>query len=49
MKADGRFPFQSPYRIRHTVLGWNTQAQMPMVGHRMPLDQCDTHGLAERP
>src|SRR5919201_1582186 len=49
MNADGRFPFQSPYRIRHTVLGWNAQAQMHMVGHSMPLDQFDTHLLAEFP
>src|SRR5215467_2946193 len=33
MNADRRFSFQPPYRMRHTILGWNTQTQMHMVGH----------------
>src|SRR5215468_1345511 len=49
MNADGRFPFQPPYRIRHTILGWNAQAQMHMVGRSMALDQFDTHLSAEFP
>jgi|SRR5262245_5892557 len=49
MKADGRLPLQPPYRIRHPVLGGKAQAQMPRVGPRMPLDQCETHWLAEFP
>jgi len=49
MNAAGRFPFQPPYSIRHTILGWNAQAQMYMVGHSMPLDQFDTHLIAEFP
>jgi hypothetical protein len=49
MHADGRFPFQPPYRIRHTVLGRNAQAQMHLVGPSMPLDPFDTHLLAAFP
>src|SRR5215510_6317193 len=49
MNADRRFAFQPPYRIRHTILGWNTQTQMHMVGHSMPLDQFDPHLRAKFP
>src|SRR5712691_874200 len=49
MNADSGFPFQPPYSIRHTILGWNAQTQMPMVGHGIPLDQFDTHLIAEFP
>ncbi len=49
MNAAGRFPFQPPYSIRHTILGWNAQTQMHMVGHGIPLDQFDTHLIAEFP
>jgi hypothetical protein len=49
MNADGRFPFQPPHSIRHTLLGWNAQTPMDMVGHGMPLDHFDAHLLAEFP
>src|SRR5206468_8555044 len=34
---------------RHTILGGNAQTQMYMVGHGMPLNQFDTHLVAEFP
>ena len=49
MHADGGFPFQPPYRIRHPLLGGNAQTQMHMVGHGMPFDQLDAHLMAEFP
>jgi hypothetical protein len=49
MKADGGFPFQPPHGIRHTILWGNAQTQMYVVGHGMPLDQFDTHLVAELP
>src|SRR5215213_1557422 len=49
MHADSGFPFQPPDSICPTRLGWNAQTQRHMVGHRMPLDQVDTHLIAEFP
>jgi len=49
MNADGGFPLQAPHGLRHTLLGWNTQPQMYMVGHGMPLDHFDAHLVAEFP
>src|SRR5687768_1307490 len=49
MNTDSGFPFQPPYRIRHTILRRNAQTQMHMVRHGMPLDQFDTHLIAEFP
>ena len=49
MHAEGGFPFQPSYRMRHTVLGRHAQTHMHMVGHGMSLDQFDAHLLAEFP
>src|SRR6267143_444362 len=49
MNADSGFPFQPPHGIRHTILGGNAQTQMYMIGHGMPLDQFDSHLVAEFP
>jgi hypothetical protein len=49
MNADRGCPFQPPDSICHTLRGWNAPTQMHMVGHRMPLDQVDTHLIAEFP
>jgi hypothetical protein len=37
--SDRGLPFKETDRIRHTVLGGNTQAQVNVVGHRMSLDE----------
>src|SRR5437763_1678395 len=49
VNTDGRFPFQAPHDIGHTILGGNAQTQMHIVGHGMPLNQFDAHLIAEFP
>ncbi len=43
------FAFQKSYRIRHTVLWWNTQAQVDMVAYGMSLQQLDSFLFAQVP
>jgi len=43
MDADRQLALQKTYRVRHTSLRRNAQAQMDVVGHRVPLD--DLHSL----
>ena len=49
MHAEGSFPLQPPYGIRHTILGWNAQTPRHLVGHGMPLDPCEAHVIAACP
>ncbi len=41
--------FQKTYRVRHTVLGRDAQAQVNMVAHRMPFQQLNPLLLTQIP
>ena len=41
MDTDRRLPFEKASGIGHTVFRRDTQAQMDMIRHRMPLNQLD--------
>ncbi len=41
MNTDGALALQEADRVRHAVLGRDAQAQVDVVGHRMPLHQLD--------
>src|SRR5512133_3246834 len=49
MDTDGALALQEADRVRHAVLGRDAQAQVDVVGHRMPLYQLDPSLTAQLP
>ena len=41
MNPHGALALEKPDRVRHAVLGWDAQAQMDMIGHRMAFQELD--------
>src|ERR1700722_9423773 len=49
MNPNGTLALQEPDRMSHAVLGRDAQAQMDVVGHRMPFQQFDSSLSAQVP
>src|SRR5262249_48205424 len=49
MDPNGTLALQEPDRVRHAVLGRDAQAQVNVVGHRMPFQQLDPALTAQFP
>src|SRR6516165_1009027 len=41
MNPHGALALEKSDRVRHAVLGWDAQAQMDMIGHRMAFQELD--------